>query len=441
MNNCLAKNLLYNWHPYTQMAALADNPPLLIERAEGIKLYDAGGRWYYDTISSWWCNVHGHGHPRIREAMNRQMRRLDHVLFGAITHPGAIELSERLVGIAPDGLKRVFYSDNGSTAVEVALKMSVQYWCNTGHSEKKSFVCLERGYHGDTAGCMSVSGIDLFRAPFEPLLFDVRRVPAPYCYRCPIGKDRAQCGTECVDALEQTLHEHSGQLAAVIMEPLLMAAGGMIIYPAEYLRRAAMLAQKYNVHLILDEVATGFGRTGTMFACEQADVSPDFMCVSKGITSGTLPFAATLTTGEVYDAFLGTPGGGKTFYHGHTYTANPLGCAAALASMDLFEENNLLEHVVETASELRAAMEKFRDHKHVGDVRCLGMVAALEMVKDKTTKEPQDTAFMEAIYRKGLEQNIILRPLGNVAYLFLPLCTTREELTDIVGRVGSGLEI
>ena len=339
MNEWALRDLACNWHPYTQMAALADAPPLVIERAEGIKLYDTDGRWYYDTISSWWCNVHGHGHPRIREAMSRQLAEVDHVLFASITHKGAVLLAEKLLALAPAGLKRVFYSDNGSTAVEVALKMSLQYWRNSGRPEKTRFICLERGYHGDTVGCMSVSGVERFNSPFGPLMFDSVRVPPPYCYRCPAKATAGRCAVECAAFVEEASRERESETAAVILEPLLLAAGGMISYPPEYLTKVAQSARRHGAHLIFDEVATGFGRTGTMFACEQAAVSPDFLCLSKGLTSGTLPFAATLTTSDVYEAFLGPAGGDRTFYHGHTFTANPLGCAAALASLELFEEN------------------------------------------------------------------------------------------------------
>ncbi len=424
------------WHPYTQMSAHAADPPLRIDRAEGLFLFDADGNRYYDAISSWWCVVHGHGHPRIREAVARQMERLDHVLFAGVTHEPAERLSERLVGIAPEGLTRVFYSDNGSTAVEVALKMSLQYWRNAGREEKTGFLCLERGYHGDTTGCMSVSGVEVFRTAFRPILFPARRVPAPYCYRCPVGLAYPGCGIACVREMEKALAEGEGRIAAVILEPLLMAAGGMIVYPPEYLAEAARLSRAFDAHLIVDEVATGFGRTGTMFACEQAGVSPDFLCLSKGLTSGTMPFAATLTTDRVYEAFLGEPDSGKTFYHGHTYTANPIGCAVALASLDLFEENALLEHVSAIAPRLGDAARALAGLPSVGDVRHIGMVAALELVKDKGTKEPlpgTDPVF-RAVRDEALRRGLFLRPLGNVVYLFLPQCTTAAELEDILSR-------
>jgi adenosylmethionine-8-amino-7-oxononanoate aminotransferase len=434
MTDLIQKDLTYNWHPYTQMSMQQANPPLLIEKARGIKLYDASGQWYYDTISSWWCNIHGHLHPRIVNAIKQQLNTLDHTLFAGITHKTAIDLSERLVQIAPDGLQRVFYSDDGSTAVEVALKMSLQYWRNSGHPEKSKFVSFDRAYHGDTVGCMSVSGESAFTNAFTPLMFTGYKVPSPYCYRCPMGQKKDECATECVSLLEDVLRGHADTIAAVILEPLILCAGGMLIYPAAYLAAAARLSKKYHVHLILDEVAVGFGRTGTMFACEQAGVCPDFLCLSKGLTSGMLPLAATLTTQDIFTAFLGPSGSEKTFYHGHTYTANPIGCSAALASLDIFAEEGTLSHVQEISQKLRKGIDMFNDHPLIGDIRTIGTVAAFELVKNKKTKEPlpgHDNVIRK-IYSRGLENNVILRPIGNVIYLFLPLITTLEELKDII---------
>jgi adenosylmethionine-8-amino-7-oxononanoate aminotransferase len=423
------------------MSTLATEPPMLVDRAEGLFLFDAEGNRYYDAISSWWCVVHGHGHPRIREAVARQMERLDHVLFAGVTHEPAVRLASRLAAIAPEGLSRVFFSDNGSTAVEVALKMSLQCRRNLGQEERTGFVCLDHGYHGDTTGCMSVSGVEAFLRAFRPILFPARRVPAPYCYRCPVGKTYPECGVSCVDALGDALREGGETIAAVILEPLLLGAGGMIVYPPEYLSRAAALARERGVHLILDEVATGFGRTGTMFACEQAGVSPDFLCLSKGLTGGTMPLAATLTTAEVYNSFLGGPDSGKTFYHGHTYTANPVGCAAALASLDLFEEEELVDRVARLAPRLAEGVRGLAGLPMVGDVRGIGMVAALELVRDKETKEPlPGTApLFRDLRREGLRRGLFLRPLGNVVYLFLPQAVTREALDDILDRFGATL--
>ncbi|MFP4175863.1 MAG: adenosylmethionine--8-amino-7-oxononanoate transaminase, partial [Candidatus Brocadiia bacterium] len=441
MNEWLNKDLKYNWHPYTQMSRLEDDPPLFIEKADGIKLYDDDGNWYYDTIASWWCNVHGHGHPRIRNAVQEQMERLDHVLFAAVAHRPASELAERLVSITPEKLRRVFYSDDGSTAVEVALKMSVKYWRNQGREAKRSFVCLRPGYHGDTVGGMSVSGVTLFRQSFAPLLFDSTSVPGPYCYRCPLGLDRDSCDLACLQAMEESVRENADRTAGIILEPLLMAAGGMIVYPEEYLQGVARIAQRYGLHLIVDEVATGFGRTGQMFACDRAGVNPDFMCLSKGITGGTMPLAATLTTRDVYEAFLGEPGGDRTFYHGHTYTANPVGCAAALSSLELIGQNDLLSHVRNLSPVLHDGMQQLRTLPRVGDCRHIGFMAALELVKDDDSRDPYPSwhPLLRKIYQNGLRHNIMLRPLGNIIYLFPPLCTNRRQLEDILHRTADTL--
>ncbi|MFW5915256.1 MAG: adenosylmethionine--8-amino-7-oxononanoate transaminase [Planctomycetota bacterium] len=441
MNEWLNKDLKYNWHPYTQMSRLEDDPPLFIEKADGIKLYDDDGNWYYDTIASWWCNVHGHGHPRIRNAVQEQMERLDHVLFAAVAHRPASELAERLVSITPEKLRRVFYSDDGSTAVEVALKMSVKYWRNQGREAKRGFVCLRPGYHGDTVGGMSVSGVTLFRQSFAPLLFDSTSVPGPYCYRCPLGLDRDSCDLACLQAMEESVRENADRTAGIILEPLLMAAGGMIVYPEEYLQGVARIAQRYGLHLIVDEVATGFGRTGQMFACDRAGVNPDFMCLSKGITGGTMPLAATLTTRDVYEAFLGEPGGDRTFYHGHTYTANPVGCAAALSSLELIGQNDLLSHVRNLSPVLHDGMQQLRTLPRVGDCRHIGFMAALELVKDDDSRDPYPSwhPLLRKIYQNGLRHNIMLRPLGNIIYLFPPLCTNRRQLEDILHRTADTL--
>jgi adenosylmethionine-8-amino-7-oxononanoate aminotransferase len=417
-------------------------PPILIESARGLKLYDAEGNFYYDTISSWWCNVHGHGHPKIAAAIREQSSCLDHVLSAGFTHKKAIVLAEKLLALAPGNLTRVFYSDNGSTAVETALKMSVQHWHNAGLPKKAKFVSLDLAYHGDTCGAMSVGGRSVFTQAFESLLFDSFKVPTPYCYRCPMGLDRASCQIECAGALEAMLREHYDEIAGVILEPLLMGAAGMIVYPPAYLEKAAELARRYDVHLILDEVATGFGRTGKMFACEHAGVEPDFLCLSKGITGGTLPFAATLATEDVYASFYDDYEKHKTLYHGHTYNANPTGCAAALASLAIFEEERTLEKVQGMMPGFGERLEQLGALPHVGDVRTIGMVGALEIVRDKGSKEPfpvRDRIGMR-LFEEGLKRNLILRPMGNVTYLFLPLSTTEVELAEILERFSATIE-
>lgn len=424
MSKRIDRDLKYIWHPYTQMKDCRSNPPIFIKRAKGIRLYDDKNRFYYDTISSWWCNVHGHNHPKITAAINRQLKSLDHVLFAGFTHENAIRLAEKLVSITPRRLTKVFFSDNGSTAVETALKMSFQYWQNTGKKKKTKFISLHHGYHGDTMGAMAVSGVSLFNKLFSHLFFPSIKIPSPYCYRCPVGKKRSGCKIDCINPMESILKKEHNRIAAIILEPIVMAAGGMIVYPAEYLRKAARLAAKFNIHLILDEVATGFGRTGKMFACEHAGVEPDFICLSKGLTSGTLPLAATLTTEKVYRAFYADHSKKKTFYHGHTYTANPIACAAALASIRIFKEEDTLQRVKKLMPAFHSRMERFRSLPVVGDVRYIGMIGAIELTRDVGRK----------IYKAGLKKNLVLRPLGNITYFFLPLCVTQEDITVILDR-------
>lgn len=442
-NKWVKKDLQYNWHPYTQMKDCETVPPIFITKAKGIKLFDADGNFYYDTISSWWCNIHGHNHPKIKAAVKKQLDKLDHVLFAGFTHEGAIQLAEELIKITPKNLKKVFYADNGSTAVETALKMSFQYWQNVGRHEKTKFISLDAGYHGDTVGAMSVSGVDLFNEAFSPLFFHSFKVPTPNCYCCPAGQNKLSpplerattkpnCKLECLRQLETLLQHKNHEIAAIILEPLVMGAAGMIIYPKEYLLKVAALAKKYNVHLILDEVATGFGRTGKMFAVEHAGsdtVQPDFMCLSKGLTTGTLPMGATLTTEKIYQAFYADYERRKTFYHGHTYTANPIVCAAALASLAIFKKEKTLARAQKLIAVFHQALKKFADLPTVGDVRTLGMIGAIELIKDNSKKR-----IGLEIYQRGLKENILLRPLGNVIYFFLPLCITEKEIKLVTGK-------
>ena len=436
MDNLLKKDQKYVWHPYTQMKDQKTYPPLVITSAKGVKIYDNQGRFYYDTISSWWCNVHGHCNRRISNAIKNQLRKMDHVMFSGITHEPAVMLAERLINIAPKTLKKVFFSDNGSSAVEVALKMSFQYWQMKGLEKKYKFICLDLGYHGDTIGTMSVGGIDLYNKIFRPLFYKTYRAPSPYCYRCPLGKIRKNCSLECADRAVKIMKDNAKKIAAFIIEPMLIGAGGIIVYPPEYLNKIGEAAKKYNVHLIFDEVATGFGRTGRMFASEYADVQPDLMCVSKGITSGTLPLAATLASEDIYSAFYGEYKDKKTFYHGHTYTGNPVSCAAAVESLKIFEEEKTLLKAKRIAKKFHSELLKFNTFQNVGDVRFLGHVGALEIVKNKKTKEM--FSFKErkghVIYRLGLKNNLFLRPLGNITYFFLPLSLEESELMDIMKR-------
>lgn len=431
------KDKKFLWHPYTQMQDYAGQDLLIIDRAAGISLFDEAGRRYYDTISSWWCILHGHSHPVITERIRTQLSRLDQVLLAGVGHEGAILLAEKLVELAGPGLDRVFFSDNGSTACEVAIKMSLQYWAQSGRAERCGLVALERGYHGDTIGTMSLGGVPEFHSVFAPLLFPSHRLPSPYCYRCPMGEKPESCDCQCLQPLADLLATQGERIAAVIIEPLIQAAGGMIVYPVACLKKIAVLTRAAGVHLIIDEVATGFGRTGTMFAMEQAGVRPDFLCLSKGLTAGMLPMAATLTSEEVFQAFYGEYAQGRTFFHGHTFTGNPIAAAAALGSLEVFAQERTMAGLPEKIARLQQRMRRCADLPWVGDLRQLGMISALELVKDKERKTPY--AFAERvgwpIYLAGLKQGLLLRPMGNVIYLWLPLSTTLEEIDEITERV------
>lgn len=442
------KGRKYLWHPYTQMKDYAVRDVLMIDRAEGLKLYDIEGREYFDTISSWWCILHGHNHSTIKEAVRRQLERLEHVLLAGVAHEPAILLAEKLVKLSPDSLTKVFFSDNGSTACEVALKMSIQYWRHMGRPDKCRYIALERGYHGDTIGTMSLGGTPEFHQAFAGMTFASYRMPSPYCYRCPVGKKGGDCSLDCLKLLAELLAEKSGQIAGLIIEPLIQAAGGMIIYPSEYLQRVAALCKEYGIHLVLDEVATGFGRTGRMFALEHAGIEPDFICLSKGLTAGFMPMAATLASEEIYQAFYADYSENRTFFHGHTFTGNPLAAAAALGSLQVFAEEKPFARLEKTIPHLHQRMADFAgsfDLPWVGDLRQLGMISAIELVRDRKSKEkfPAEKRVGWQIYLKGLEQGLILRPLGDVIYLWLPISATIEEIDEITERtwqVLSGLE-
>ncbi len=435
-------DMAHIWHPYTQMKDFEDRELLFIHRAEGVFLWDVYGNRYYDTISSWWCILHGHGHPTIKGHIRRQLDRLEQIHFAGTTHEGPIRLVEGLNPLLPGPLRRFFFSDNGSTANEVALKMSLQYWKQTGQPERERFVSLERGYHGDTIGTISLGGVPAFEGPFQAVTFDSYKVPAPYCYRCPAGKEQGSCALECTAPLEELLEKQGSTIAAMILEPMLMGAGGMIVYPAGYLKRVEELCRACGCHLILDEVATGFGRTGRMFAMEHAGVVPDFVCLSKGITGGFLPLAVTVTTDEIYDAFYADYSEGKTFFHGHTFTANPLAAAAAVGSLEVFREEFVMERLPARVERLQEGARALAGLQLVGDVRGIGMVAAFELVADKGSRAPFDPAKRAGfqVYLEGLKRGVILRPLSDVIYLFLPLCTTRQQIEDILDRTASSIE-
>jgi adenosylmethionine-8-amino-7-oxononanoate aminotransferase len=426
------------WHPYTQMQLAP--APLPIVRGEGVYLYTEDGRRILDGISSWWVNLHGHAHPALNQALAEQARQLEHVMFAGCTHRPAVELAERLVSLLPPGLTRVFYSDNGSTSVEVALKMAWQYWRNTEQPQRRLFLALHHAYHGDTVGAMSVSEDSVFTSVFSPLLFTVARAHAPYCYRCPLGLQRESCALDCLGDLEEQLRSHADTVAAVIVEPMIQAAGGMIVWPAEFLAGVRTLCDRYGTLLIADEVFTGFGRTGRMFACEHAAIAPDIVCLSKGLTAGYLPLGATVATDAIYDAFL-SDDRARTFFHGHSFTANPLACAVAIASLDLFAAGDVLGNVARIERQLREGLLPLRDHPRVGDVRILGGVGAIELVADKQTRSAGgylDTVGprLAALF---LERGLLLRPLGNVVYVVPPYVITESELAWVIAQIADVL--
>jgi adenosylmethionine-8-amino-7-oxononanoate aminotransferase len=426
------KDKKYLWHPFTQMRDWEADEPLIIEKGRGNYLYDTEGNRYFDGVSSLWVNIHGHRRKEIDNAIIRQVKTISHSTFLGLSHPPGIELAERLVNIAPEGLRRVFYSDNGSTAVEIGLKMAFQYWKHKGE-DRPLFLCLKEAYHGDTIGSVSVGGMELFHEIFKPLLFNTVKAAAPFCYRCGLGLERSSCGMACADELERLMRENEGKISALLMEPLVQGAAGIIVHPEGYLTRARELCDKYNILLILDEVATGFGRTGRLFACQHEGVSPDILCLAKGITGGYLPLAATMTAEKIYEAFLGDYAQLKTFFHGHSYTANPLACAAAIANLDVFEKDETLKHLQEKEAALARGLENIKKLPHVGDVRRKGFMVGIELVKDKDTKEPYPLPEKIGIrvITEARRLGLIIRPLGNVIVLMPPLSTTAPELNKI----------
>jgi adenosylmethionine---8-amino-7-oxononanoate aminotransferase len=408
------------WHPFTQQRGWSREQPLVIERGEGTELVDSEGRRYIDGVSSLWCNVHGHRHPLIDDAVREQLDRIAHSTMLGLTHRGAAELAARLVALAPPGLSRVFYSDSGSSATEIALKMAFQYWQQRGgqHRRRTSFVCLNDAYHGDTLGAVSVGGIDRFHDAYSPLLFQAHRVEPG---------DASQ--------LERVLDFHAEQIAAVIVEPLVQGAAGIRVHPPGYLRRVRELTERHDVLLVCDEVATGFGRTGTMFACEQERVAPDFLCLGKGLTGGYLPLAATLTTERVYDGFLGDPEEGRTFFHGHTYTGNPLACAAALANLDAFESEGTLVRLQPKIRLLGELLSEVARLPQVAEVRGRGLMAGIDLGEHDPALQLGDRVALEA-----RERGAIVRPLGDVVVLMPPLTIRKLELRRLIEIVAASIQ-
>ena len=437
------RDLEHIWHPCAQMKDYEELPPMVIDHGKGVWLYDVHGKKYLDIVGSWWCNLLGHCNPTINAAVKAQLDKLEHVIFANFSHEPAIALAETLAKIVPPGLVKFHFSDNGSAAVECALKMAFQYQLQTGHGERQRFMCLSEGYHGETIGALSVGSMDLFAKIYQPMMMDNIHIEAPDCYRCPYGEKRDACSLSCFAAAEESFAVHGRRTAALIVEPLLQGSAGMRIYPPAYLKRLRELCDAYGVLLICDEIATGFGRTGTMFASTQAGISPDIMCLSKGLTGGYLPMSIAAVTQRIYDAFYADYSAGRAFMHSHTYSGNPLGCAAALAVQHIFRTEPVLENAARTAGWLTERLQaELGAHPQVGEIRHIGLIHAIELVTDRETKRPfaAEKRLGYEIYKRALQKGLVLRPLGDVLYFNPALNIGREELALAVRLTHEAIE-
>lgn len=429
------KDLKYIWHPCSQMKDYEELPPIIIKKAKGLYLYDHEDKAYADVISSWWCNLFGHCNNRISTAVERQLHTLEHVIFANFSHEGAINLCEKLANLLPEGLEKFCFTDNGSAAIEASMKMSFQYHHQTGNPQKKKFMALSDAYHGETLGALSISGVDLYSKIYKPILLDINRIPGPDCYNCPYNLKRDSCEAECFSKCEEIFDKHGEETAAFIIEPMLQAAAGMKIYSPVYLQKLRRICDEYNVHLIADEIAAGYGRTGKMFACEHAGISPDIMCLSKGLTGGYMPMALAVTTKKIYDAFYADYKEGKAFMHSHTYSGNPLACSAALEVLKIFEDENILENNIDKAKYFNSEIYKiFSNLDYIGDIRSIGLINAIQIVKNKEKKEafPAEKRTGYQIYKRALKRGLLLRPLGDVIYFNPPLNITKEEINSVI---------
>ena len=434
----IRRDLKVLWHPCTQMKDHESLPLVPIRRGQGVWLEDFDGRRYLDAISSWWVNLFGHANSRINTALTRQMEELEHVILAGFSHQAVLELSERLVRLTPPGLARCFYADNGSSAVEVAVKMSFHYWRNLGKTRKTRFITLSNSYHGETLGALAVGNVDLYKETYRPLLMDVITVPSPDCYHREPGESWEAHSRRMFAEMDRALEQHHNEVSAVILEPLVQCAGTMRMYDPVYLKLLRDACDRYGVHLIADEIAVGFGRTGTLFACEQADITPDFMCLSKGLTGGYLPLSVVLTRENVYQAFYDDYSTLRAFLHSHSYTGNALGCRAALATLDIFLEDDVINRNKALAARMALAAGPLADHPHVAEVRQHGMILAIEMVRDKKRKEayPWQERRGLKVYRHALKRGVLLRPVGNVVYFMPPYIISPEEI-DFMAHVAS----
>ena len=422
----------YIWHPFTQMKDYLKEKPLIIEEGRGVFLKDIYGKRYLDGVSSLWVNIHGHQKKEIDRAVSSQLKKVAHSTMLGISNVPAIEFAKKLIEITPKGLNKVFYSDNGSTAVEIGLKIAFQYWQQKSKkfSKKTKFITLKNAYHGDTIGSVSVGGIDLFHSIYKPLLFKTFKAESPYCYCCPINQRYPECNIKCLDSIENIMKKRGHEIAALVIEPLVQAAAGMIVQPPLYLKRVWGLCRKYKILLIVDEVATGFGRTGKMFACEHEGVVPDIMALAKGMSGGYLPLAATLTTEEIFNGFLGDYKDFRTFFHGHSYTGNPLACASGIANLEIFKKKKTLKILQGKILYLEKRLREFKKLRHVGDIRQAGFMVGIELVLDKETKRPYslEKKIGIRVIMEARKRGLIIRPLGNVIVILPPLSISKRDL-------------
>lgn len=435
----------YVWHPFTPHSVYRDEEPVTVVAGEGNYLIDADGNRLLDGVASIWCNTFGHRRAEIDQAVKEQIDRIAHATLLGNAQEQSILLAKRLIDLAPGDLSKVFFSDNGSTAVEIAVKMALQWWQQRGDvasKKRRKFLGLANAYNGDTIGAVSLGGVEVFHSRFRPLLFDVVRAPSPYVYRRPDGQTEAEAQQAFVAEFDRVLIENADELCAVVIEPGMQGAGGMITYPDGFLKHARELTREHDVLLILDEVAMGMGRSGEMFACEREGVVPDFLCIAKGLTGGYLPVSATITNDRIYEGFMGPPEEGKTFFHGHTYTGNALGCAAANATLDIFENDNVVEGLPAKIDKLRAELETLWELSWVGDIRQYGLAVGIELVRDRDTKvefDPKDRVGMK-ICREARDKGVFLRPLGDIITMMPPLSITDDELELLVSAVRYGIE-
>lgn len=445
MNNqtLIERDLQSLWHPCTQMKDHEWLPLIPIRRGEGVWLEDFEGNRYLDAISSWWVNLFGHCNPAINARIKQQLDTLEHVILAGFSHAAVIELSEKLVSITPAGLSRCFYADNGSSAIEVALKMSFHYWRNRGKTSKTKFITLSNSYHGETLGALAAGDVALYKETYQPLLMDVITAPSPDCYLREPDTSCEEHSRQMIHPMREILQQHADEVCAVLVEPLVQCAGSMRMYDPVYLTLLREACDEFGVHLIADEIAVGFGRTGTMFGCDQANISPDFMCLSKGLTGGYLPLSVTLTSDEIYSAFYGDYQELTAFLHSHSFTGNPLGCAAALATLDIFKQEQTLDNNLQLAEHMALAAAPLLDHPHVGEIRQTGMILAIELVQNKASKSPypwQERRGLR-VYQHGLQNGVLLRPLGNVVYFMPPYVITPDEINMMVNVAANGIDL